>query len=268
MIFPSFARARENARRSSCQSNMKQLGLAFMQYTQDYDERLPLVTAGSGQAGVVAGWTYYFRSYKRRVPLPHPKAAFTRTSKVCRFSFVLPIARASRGGNRTQLTLAFSPRMQLRPLAQEKCWRPLMKPRNGCYLTKNPIPAAQPTKPPAPLTMATSTNSKKTTSQPATSKAPTYYSWMDTSNSIAQHKRGRAALLSAERVRPHAEPLALKLTQRLHISRRRASGDSSRTPAPLEVVAAQPAVYIAYLTREEQAFVQFAHHRGRFDFIQ
>jgi len=59
MIFPSFARARENARRSSCQNNMKQLGLAFMQYTQDYDERLPLVTAGNSQAGVVAGWTYY-----------------------------------------------------------------------------------------------------------------------------------------------------------------------------------------------------------------
>ena len=41
ILFPVFARARENARRSSCQSNMKQLGLAFAQYTQDYDERLP-----------------------------------------------------------------------------------------------------------------------------------------------------------------------------------------------------------------------------------
>ena len=41
ILFPVFARARENARRSSCQSNMKQLGLAFAQYTQDYDERMP-----------------------------------------------------------------------------------------------------------------------------------------------------------------------------------------------------------------------------------
>ncbi len=41
MIFPSFARARESARRTSCLSNMKQLGLAFIQYTQDYDERYP-----------------------------------------------------------------------------------------------------------------------------------------------------------------------------------------------------------------------------------
>jgi prepilin-type N-terminal cleavage/methylation domain-containing protein/prepilin-type processing-associated H-X9-DG protein len=38
ILFPVFARARENARRASCQSNLKQLGLAVVQYTQDYDE--------------------------------------------------------------------------------------------------------------------------------------------------------------------------------------------------------------------------------------
>jgi prepilin-type N-terminal cleavage/methylation domain-containing protein/prepilin-type processing-associated H-X9-DG protein len=41
ILFPVFARARENARRSSCQSNLKQIGLGVMQYTQDYDEKLP-----------------------------------------------------------------------------------------------------------------------------------------------------------------------------------------------------------------------------------
>ena len=41
ILFPVFARARENARRSSCQSNLKQIGLGVAQYTQDYDERLP-----------------------------------------------------------------------------------------------------------------------------------------------------------------------------------------------------------------------------------
>lgn len=39
ILFPVFGRARENARRTTCQSNLKQLGLAFAQYTQDYDER-------------------------------------------------------------------------------------------------------------------------------------------------------------------------------------------------------------------------------------
>lgn len=38
ILFPVFARARENARRSSCQSNLKQIGLGLMQYSQDYDE--------------------------------------------------------------------------------------------------------------------------------------------------------------------------------------------------------------------------------------
>ena len=41
ILFPVFARARENARRSSCQSNLKQIGLGLLQYTQDYDEKYP-----------------------------------------------------------------------------------------------------------------------------------------------------------------------------------------------------------------------------------
>lgn len=41
ILFPAFARARENARRTSCLSNFKQIGLGFMQYTQDHDEKYP-----------------------------------------------------------------------------------------------------------------------------------------------------------------------------------------------------------------------------------
>ena len=41
VLFPVFARARENARRASCQSNLKQIGLGILQYTQDYDEHYP-----------------------------------------------------------------------------------------------------------------------------------------------------------------------------------------------------------------------------------
>ena len=41
ILFPVFTRARENARRTACISNLKQLGLAFIQYSQDYDESLP-----------------------------------------------------------------------------------------------------------------------------------------------------------------------------------------------------------------------------------
>lgn len=41
ILFPVFARARENARRASCQSNLKQIALGVIQYTQDYDEKFP-----------------------------------------------------------------------------------------------------------------------------------------------------------------------------------------------------------------------------------
>ena len=56
ILFPVFARARENARRSSCQSNLKQIGLGLLQYTQDYDEKLPLGTSGNATYNRGSGW--------------------------------------------------------------------------------------------------------------------------------------------------------------------------------------------------------------------
>src|SRR2546423_15292818 len=38
ILFPVFAQAREAARKASCQSNLKQIGLALKMYAQDYDE--------------------------------------------------------------------------------------------------------------------------------------------------------------------------------------------------------------------------------------
>lgn len=54
ILFPVFARARENARRASCQSNMKQLGLGMAQYIQDYDERFPF--SSDGTVDGARGW--------------------------------------------------------------------------------------------------------------------------------------------------------------------------------------------------------------------
>ncbi|NLO06332.1 MAG: prepilin-type N-terminal cleavage/methylation domain-containing protein [candidate division WS1 bacterium] len=42
ILFPVFARAREKARQSACLSNVKQISLAILMYSQDYDERLPM----------------------------------------------------------------------------------------------------------------------------------------------------------------------------------------------------------------------------------
>src|SRR5215211_8817835 len=61
ILFPVFARARENARRTSCQSNLKQIGLGLLQYAQDFDESLPGVWFGPGTAWDVQSdaTTYY-----------------------------------------------------------------------------------------------------------------------------------------------------------------------------------------------------------------
>ena len=46
ILFPAFAKARESARRISCVSNLNQIGKGMMQYTQEYDERLPFSIGG------------------------------------------------------------------------------------------------------------------------------------------------------------------------------------------------------------------------------
>jgi len=60
ILFPVFARARENARRAGCLNNLKQIALGIMQYTQDYDERYPAaydgdIAAGTFRTQTVAG---------------------------------------------------------------------------------------------------------------------------------------------------------------------------------------------------------------------
>ncbi len=59
ILFPVFARARENARKSACMNNLKNLSLAFIQYTQDYDETLPTQIHNTTGANVEGGWMFY-----------------------------------------------------------------------------------------------------------------------------------------------------------------------------------------------------------------
>lgn len=52
MLLPALARAREQARRSVCISNLKQIGLALRMYSQDYREFFPITSAGTLQTAV------------------------------------------------------------------------------------------------------------------------------------------------------------------------------------------------------------------------
>ena len=74
LLFPVFSKARENARRSSCQSNLKQIGLGFMQYARDYDETFPLAYADSDGSGSYssafdAGWADNLQPYLKSTRL-------------------------------------------------------------------------------------------------------------------------------------------------------------------------------------------------------
>ena len=59
ILFPVFARARENARRASCQSNLKQISLGILQYNQDYDEKFPIVSG----ADLTLNWAVTVQPY-------------------------------------------------------------------------------------------------------------------------------------------------------------------------------------------------------------
>ncbi|MFO7947149.1 MAG: DUF1559 domain-containing protein [Armatimonadota bacterium] len=57
ILFPVFARAREKARQSACLSNVKQIMLGIMQYTQDYDEMMP--TCWTGESDYLTPYWYH-----------------------------------------------------------------------------------------------------------------------------------------------------------------------------------------------------------------
>lgn len=64
ILFPVFATAREKARQTACASNLKQIGIATLQYIQDYDELYPSGTFfGVQYADHGCGWTRQMYPY-------------------------------------------------------------------------------------------------------------------------------------------------------------------------------------------------------------
>lgn len=68
ILFPVFARAREAARASTCNSNLKQIGLAIKMYQQDYDEVMPFYVNGSNFTFTAADihqtyWGWFYQPY-------------------------------------------------------------------------------------------------------------------------------------------------------------------------------------------------------------
>src|SRR3954471_14279888 len=64
ILFPVFARARESARATACRTNERQIGVAFLMYTQDYDEVYPDV--GDWSRGMTSySWRQTIQPYVR-----------------------------------------------------------------------------------------------------------------------------------------------------------------------------------------------------------
>ncbi len=78
ILFPVFARAKESAKKTTCLSNMKQLGTAFGLYAADADDTVPAMTEGLGGEGQIGGWVYcdLFRTYKAGVFTPEKGSLF------------------------------------------------------------------------------------------------------------------------------------------------------------------------------------------------
>lgn len=68
ILFPVFQKVRENARRTACLSNTKQLGLGFYQYLQDADEKTP---NGTYRYGPIGGWAGQIQPYVKSAGVFH-----------------------------------------------------------------------------------------------------------------------------------------------------------------------------------------------------
>ena len=64
ILFPVFQKVRENARRTACLSNLKQLGLGIVQYNQDFDEKEP---CGANPYGGGTGWASQIYPYLKSI---------------------------------------------------------------------------------------------------------------------------------------------------------------------------------------------------------
>jgi len=75
ILFPVFSRAREQARKSNCLSNLKQMGTAMLMYAQDWDETLPLAMPGCILPGAKQWWAAIYPYTKNASILHCPSAA-------------------------------------------------------------------------------------------------------------------------------------------------------------------------------------------------
>jgi prepilin-type N-terminal cleavage/methylation domain-containing protein/prepilin-type processing-associated H-X9-DG protein len=122
ILFPVFARARENARRASCMSNLKQIGLGVIMYVQDYDEKYPFSsqlrsTLDSSWTAVPNGdyansssifWPLFIEPYTKSSQLFHCPSSSYSSPLYCNYG-VNRIVIADYGANATSASMVAIP---------------------------------------------------------------------------------------------------------------------------------------------------------------
>ena len=97
ILFPVFARARENARRSSCQSNLKQINLGMIQYRQDYDEKFVLAQPANSapfDESNTYGWADTIQPYIKNRQVFHCPSGEARSTSTVNFGEVVPAVQS------------------------------------------------------------------------------------------------------------------------------------------------------------------------------
>lgn len=90
ILFPVFAQARESAYKTTCVSNLRQLGTAFLMYATDYDDLFPCPGGGtqliSSGASPATGWIQSYADNTLGGIFPYVKSSDKFTAKINMFS--------------------------------------------------------------------------------------------------------------------------------------------------------------------------------------
>lgn len=115
MLFPVFSQARAKARQTTCTSNLRQLSLALLAYTEDSDECLPFF-AYNDRNHLGDDWQVSMHSYVKNADIWQcPDASDYATSGVYCRSFGLPYMREPSGYSYNETAAASTTSGQIDP---------------------------------------------------------------------------------------------------------------------------------------------------------